>query len=53
MRLLIQRSPDPVPYRGAYFRISADAEQPTRGSVVLAPAAEWGDDAPALALLLG
>ena len=53
MRLLIQRSLDPVPYRGAYFRISADAEHPTRGSVVLAPPAEWGDDASALALLLG
>lgn len=50
MRLLIQRSPEPVPYRGAYFRISATGEEPARGSIVLPPG---GDDPEGLALLLG
>ncbi len=53
MLLLLQRSPDPVPYRGAYFRIAGSGGDPARGSVVLPPAEVRGEDAPALALLLG
>ena len=53
MVLLIQRSPDPVPYRGAYFRISGVDAHPTRGSVVLPPQEAFGDDTEGLSLLLG
>ena len=53
MRLVIQRSPDPVPYRGAYFRISPPEEAPARASVVLGPAGDADADREALALLLG
>jgi hypothetical protein len=53
MVLMIQRSPDPVPYRGAYFRISAADSSPTRGSVVLPPQEVFGDDTEGLSLLLG
>ncbi|HEU0055376.1 MAG TPA: hypothetical protein VFQ39_19445 [Longimicrobium sp.] len=52
MRLVIQRSPDPVPYRGAYFRIAPEGGNPSRASVVLAPPGDRGDDANALAHLL-
>jgi hypothetical protein len=53
MRLVLQRSPDPVPYRGAFFRIAPAGGEPARASVVLAPPEARGDDREALALLLG
>jgi hypothetical protein len=53
MRLSLHRSPDPVPYRGAYFRIAPEGGRPARATVVLAPSGTRGDDAEALALLLG
>lgn len=53
MRLLLQRSPDPVPYRGAYFRIHEGEGAPARGGIVLPPASAHEDDDNALALLLG
>jgi hypothetical protein len=33
MRFLIQRSPDPVPYRGAYFRFPDPGWSPERPAV--------------------
>lgn len=53
MRFLIQRSPEPVPYRGAYFRIAGAPGEPARVSVVLAPPAEGVDDSEVLTRLLG
>lgn len=53
MRLLIQRSPEPVPYRGAYFRIAGSEGGPARGSLVLAPSSPRAADEEVLARLLG
>jgi hypothetical protein len=53
MRLVIQRSPDPVPYRGAYFRITGAEGEPGRAGLVLAPAQEGEQDRDTLARLLG
>lgn len=53
MYLIVQQSPDPVPYRGAYFRLASRDGLPSRGSVVLAPPEPTGDDLEALARLLG
>lgn len=53
MRLLIQRSTEPVPYRGAYFRLAATEGESARGAVVLPPLLDGGDEAEALARLLG
>lgn len=52
MRLLIQRASEPIPYRGAHFRIAPRAGEPARSAVVL-PAAPGVDDRDVLALLLG
>ncbi len=53
MRLLIQRSPDPVPYLGAYFRIARSEGEPSRGSLLLAPSSSSVPDEEVLARLLG
>lgn len=52
MRLLIQRAFEPVPYRGAHFRISPGGGEPARSAIVLQPAPEH-DDRDVLALLFG
>lgn len=53
MYLLLQRSPDPVPYRGAYFRIAPSDGRLARGSIILPRAAVRSEDAEGLALLIG
>jgi hypothetical protein len=53
MYLLFQRSPDPVPYRGAYFRISPEGGDPARGSIGLPPETPTESGEKELALLLG
>lgn len=52
MRLHIQRASEPLPYRGAYFRIAPEGGEPARSAIVL-PAVREDDDQGALALLLG
>lgn len=51
---MLQRSPDSMPYRGTFFRIGGEGGEPTRGSIVLAPAeGDGAGDREVLARMLG
>lgn len=53
MRLLLQRSIEPVPYLGAFFRIAGTEADPARASLVLSPDPGEPGDEEVLARLLG